>query len=462
MKVLFVIVKTIEPGERHFLAAGICYVASAVKQAGHQTFGLNLSRAEDQHQALSDAILNNGIEVICISGLSKDYNDVEFITNYCKLVKPGICIIVGGHLVSSEPELVVQNLDFDFGVIGPGEETIVELLAALNHPSDERLREILGLAYKKTDGTVVLTETRFEVDDLDSLPYPDFPLLYDAEIQEFGNISITASRGCPFKCTFCSRSNSARYYQQRSLDAMFAELDYWLGLYDLKTFAILDDLFAATPERLREFCKRVKKYGLPFDFQSRVDIMTEELFSLLKDAGCQTICFGLESINDGILNSMQKRITVDQVDRAIQMTKKYDMRLVGCFIFGDVEETWETANESLNYWIANEAKTDIYLTPICLHPGTKLYEIACEKGIIRDKLQFLKDGCPLLNVSRMSDDQVTQLHKRIEHLLSIKDRPLGFSLTKVRPDSRVDLVVECMSCKRKHEISIDLAADSRY
>ena len=124
---------------------------------------------------------------------------------------------------------------------------------------------------------------------------------------------------------------------------------------------------------------------------------------MLKDAGCDIMSFGLESADNRILKSMKKNTTIEQSEKALKLVYDAGISLEGAFIFGDIEETWETANNTLNWW-RNHPEYKINLNLITVYPGTHLYNYACEKGLIKDKIQFLKEGCPQVNVSKLTDE----------------------------------------------------------
>ena len=124
------------------------------------------------------------------------------------------------------------------------------------------------------------------------------------------------------------------------------------------------------------------------------------------------MCFGLESADNRILKSMRKGITVEQIERALKLVYDAGMSFEGAFIFGDIEETFETANNTLKWW-SEHSEYKINLNLITIYPGSYLYKYACEKSIIKDKVKFLKDGCPQIRVSKLTDDEFSELLKNI-------------------------------------------------
>ena len=174
--------------------------------------------------------------------------------------------------------------------------------------------------------------------------------------------------------------------------------------YNINMLMLLDELFGIHPERVKEFCRRIKPYNLIWIPAMRVDIVTEEMLDMLKDSGCTTISYGLENASDVILKSMKKHINLSQIENALELTYRAKVGIQGNFLLGDQAETWETANQTLNWWASNR-KYLINLSVVRAYPGSELYYNALEKGLIKDKIEFIEAGCPFLNWTEMSDEE---------------------------------------------------------
>lgn len=205
---------------------------------------------------------------------------------------------------------------------------------------------------------------------------------------------LTFSRSCPYNCTFCFHSSGTKY-RQRSLDSVFKELDMLTSKYTIKNIAITDELFAAKKEYVNEFCVRIKKYNIGFSVALRVDIVTRELLTMLKDSGCLSIGYGLESADNKILKSMRKNITIEQIENALILTNEVGINMQANFIFGDIAETVETSNNTINWWLAHN-EFQINLRFIIVFPGTYLYKYACEKKLSLIRYNLLKTVAHML------------------------------------------------------------------
>jgi len=228
---------------------------------------------------------------------------------------------------------------------------------------------------------------------------------------------MISSRSCPYNCTFCFHPIGKKY-RQRSLDDFFKEAEYLIDKYNMNMLMLLDELFGVHPERVKEFCRRIKPYNLKWVAAMRVDIVTEEMLDMMKDAGCSTISYGLESANDVILKSMKKHIKLSQIENALELTYRAKVGIQGNFIFGDQAETWETANQTLQWWF-NNRKYLINLSGVRAYPGTELYYKALEKGLIKDKIKFIEAECPFLNWTEMSNEELAE-YSRLQRYYRIK------------------------------------------
>ena len=359
--------------------------------------------------------MTNRIDVVCTGGLSLDCHKIKEVIDISRKINPKVITVVGGGIISSDPEIAMRVLDADIGVIGEGERTMCELAHALDN--GEPYSDVPGLIYRDANHALTKTTPRKEVDDLDSIPFPDFDgFNYGQWVDFFGGGVLLSERSCPFRCTFCFHPTGEKY-RQRSLDNMFKELDYQVQHYHLKSIGLTSELFATTKERIFEFCNRVKKYNITWSCCLRVSDVDANLLQTMRKSGCSLVCYGLESADNSILKSMRKGITVEQIKRALDLSYEAGISTADSnFIFGDINETAETVENTMKFWWQYNRKTHINLSLIQTYPGTYLYKYACQNGIITNKEQFLRDGCPIINVSKLSSAEFHELTSLITEL----------------------------------------------
>ena len=411
-------------GEWYHFPLGIPYISSCLKTAGFNVYTLNMNSEEgDTRTIINKFLAENNIDVVLSGGLSIQYFAIKEILDVAKQVKPDVITIAGGGIITSGPSVGMQILEnADYGIIGEGEITTTQLCHALE--TDGQIADVDGLVYFDENRSIKYTSPRAEIKDLDTIPFPDYdgfdfgkivakmPNLLG--INDDHAITMSSSRSCPFQCSFCFHT-SGSHYRKRSLNNFFAELDILVNKYDVKYIFVSDELFAHSIDRVREFCERIKPYNIKWWAQFRVSDVTEEMVQMLKDGNCVTMGFGLESADNRILKSMNKHITIEQTEKALALAYKYGIQIQGGFIFGDKAETLETAKNTLTWW-KNHPEYAITLNFITAYPGTPLYKYAIKEGIITDEVQFVKDGCPVVNLSKMSSEEMKWLAKQIVEL----------------------------------------------
>jgi radical SAM superfamily enzyme YgiQ (UPF0313 family) len=238
------------------------------------------------------------------------------------------------------------------------------------------------------DGKAVMTPERPLLETLDELPFPARQLTkYDRYYSVIGrekvSTTLMTSRGCPFRCNFCFVQYGGRY-RMRSAESVIAEIEECLKL-GISEFFFFDEIFTADKRRVMAFCDAViqRRLGIIFDIRSRIDTIDEELLGKLKQAGCARIQYGIESGCDEILLAMNKKITVSQARKTVELTKKAGIDVFLDFMIGYPGETLEQIRATVKF--AKEldpAYVQFGITT--LFPGTKIYADALKSGFLKE------------------------------------------------------------------------------
>lgn len=428
MNVLYIIPRYKTYGiEGHYvMPMGILYVSAYVKKSGiANVYTLNLNHVSgEEYDILQSYITKNKIDFVGLGGLSGEYSDIVRVVSLVRKIDHNMIIQVGGGIMTADPVVTMQAMpDVNFGIIGEGEQTSVELIDAIARKLD--LTSVNGIIYRCENG-LRITNRRVEIDNLDTLPFPDYegfnyaeylrlnPDLSD-EGKKYSQVSVIGGRSCKYNCTFCFHPSGSKY-RQRSLDSIFSEIDYLVRNYDISYIALREELFATDNERVRLFCERVRVYDFDWSIQLRIDSINKELVDLLKNTRCRYLFVGVESADDRVLKSMRKGITLAQIERALDMLKDAGLNSRSGVIFGDAVETFESAMFTLNWFKKNYTKYRMFVDMIIAFPGSALYKRACESGVIPNPVEFLKDGCPIVNVSKMNDKEFVDLVTIIEKI----------------------------------------------
>jgi len=312
-----------------------------------------------------------------IIGLQVMFSMKEKALEIAKLVRRDCELLVaGGPLPTVEPEDFLSS--FDVVVLGEGEQTMLELVRAVQGGTS--LTNVSGIALTEK-GEVRVTSPRSFIENLDDVPFPSREL-FDNEAykhyysKNFGytTTSVITSRGCPFKCDFCSRPIFGNKFRSRTAANVAQEVETVLRLsYDRIWFA--DDCFTLDRKRMLSICDELvrKRVGIGWECLSRVDTVDLEVAKRMKQAGCVRVFFGLESGNEEVLKIMKKQATTRQALNAVRIFKKVGVQVGAFFIIGYPGENDETVLDTLNF--ASSLPLD-YLSftfpyPI---PGTPLFE----------------------------------------------------------------------------------------
>jgi radical SAM superfamily enzyme YgiQ (UPF0313 family) len=283
----------------------------------------------------------------------------------------GWTVVLGGPESANYTEQYIAH-GADVVVVGEGEETLAELLPRLTAKGPHHLHGIAGTTFRDDDGKVVANEPRAQIADLDSLPWPDreridLPRYVEAwrTHHGMGSVNLITARGCPYKCNWCSHAVFGYSYRRRSFLDCADELEHIHGTYRPDQVWYSDDVFTINHKWLFNYAAELKRRGLklPFETISRADrMMKEEVLATLAEMGCYRIWIGAESGSQRILNSMQRGVTVEQVEWATKAAQRHGIQ-VGMFLMwgydGEELEDIEATIEQLKKW-----NPDVFLTTV--------------------------------------------------------------------------------------------------
>ncbi len=399
MRVLFVL-----PPFRHgrnLMAMGPAYIAAMLLRKGHTIQVVDADAFEYTRDELISIFGKLQYDVVAMGGIATAYKFVKMTADDIKRVRPDVKIISGGNMVTPSPELIMRNSGVDIGVIGEGEVTMVELLDALEN--DKPLHNINGIIFRDGD-TLVTTNTREFISDLDSLPFPAWDYFYAKGIysrvpfppnnifKASRTMNITTGRGCPYQCTFCSYDTKVRL---RSVDNIMQELEELKRRYKIGSFIVNDDLFLVSRKRAIEFCNRLIKSKLKLQWKAtgRVNLVDKEILTLFKKSGCTMVAYGIESGSPRMLKRIKKQITPKQVEDAMRWTVEAGIRPGGTWILGLPDEDRESVKETAALYkninrYRDNSNPFFFATA---YPGTELYEEMKSMGKIGDEDKYMEE-----------------------------------------------------------------------
>jgi anaerobic magnesium-protoporphyrin IX monomethyl ester cyclase len=358
---------------------GLALIAAVLEKGGYQVNVLDANLLKLKPYDVAPLVHN--ADIIGLTAMTPTINAAKAIAQHLKKAKPDLTIILGGaHATLLPEETLVTTPEIDIIVRGEGEETIIKLLQALEHKKS--LCEIPGISYKK-DGGVVNNPTRSKNIDLDSLPFLAYHLLpwrrykpHPPHGRAFPFAAIITSRGCPHRCSYCSKPIFGNKFRGQSPERVVEEIAYYRRRFGIREIAFYDDVFTLDKRRAYAIADEIIKRGLRIYWtcETRVNLVDKELLRHMKHAGCYSIAYGIESGSAEIIDTLNKDITLEEAKEAVRLSREVGLRAIGYFMIGSPGESPETIRQTIQF--AKKLKLDFAQFSITTpFPGAKLYNL---------------------------------------------------------------------------------------
>lgn len=341
----------------------------------------NLSPDHYVYKKIIEKIKDWNPDAVGISFMTAAASSAYTLSRLIKNYKSDMPLIAGGWHPTILPEEAIKKGLFDYAVRGEGEETIAELIRAIEQKQEAK--DILGISYK-VNNEIRHNPNRPFIKDLDSIPLPAFQLLHDYENQKASCTGIVTSRGCPFSCTYCaSKVMWTQKVRFRSADNVVDEIKYRYEKLGIRSFSFNDDTFTFNANRVKEICNKIIKLGLKIRWQcdTRGDTLDLEILKLMKKAGCDHIYLGLETGSPKILKQIKKYIDIATVKKAVNLARRADIETTVYFMVGFPNETKDDIEMSID--AMKDIKPDNAIWSILtLYPGTEIWNLALSQGLV--------------------------------------------------------------------------------
>lgn len=310
------------------------------------------------------------------------------LAKLARSIDPDIPLVWGGTHPSMMAEQTLESDLVDFVVKGEGEQTLLELVQALQKGVKD-FSSIDGLGWKE-DRKITLNKDR-DFLDINDLPFP-----YDGKGKEIlleyirrsgdtlENIGYESSRGCPHKCGFCYNvyfhKNVCRV---KNVEKVRSELQKLKAL-GVNKMTFYDDTFlAGKKDMMKNILPLLKEMDFKWIANVRINTFNDELLRQFKESGCVYLFFGVESPDDDVLKYIRKGQNRRMIDEGIETVSKGDIPTLYSLIIGLPGETEEQMNRTLDF--ADEIRrrhpgAEVPIQPYVPLPGTKLYEEALKHG----------------------------------------------------------------------------------
>jgi len=374
-----------------YFPLGILYVAAAAREAGY-TVAIHDAMFDTGPEAFAETLERERPRVVGFGVLATVRAAALRMAATAK--QHGALVVMGGPDPTARPETYLTHLTNGHHVVdavslGESEAALPELLRVLMAAgsSPDGLRELPGVAYRDEIGQVATSERPPLIQDLDDLPLPARDLIdwepyrraWRAKHGYFA-MSLIATRGCPYQCTWCQKIVFGRSFRPRSPEAVAKEMRLIKTAYKPDALRIVDDVMGVRRHWVKAWRDAVlaSDAAIPFECLSRVDLVDEELLGWLKDAGCRRIAFGAESGSQSVLDAMRKGTTVEQARRAASLCRELGIETYFYMMVGYPGETWHDLEESVA--LLRETRPNEFSTTIAYPlPGTAFYDQVRER-----------------------------------------------------------------------------------
>jgi anaerobic magnesium-protoporphyrin IX monomethyl ester cyclase len=383
---------------------GLAYVAAALRQKGHDVALIDsVGEAVEQHVPRHGDYILHGLTTKQILALIPE--DVEYIGVSCmfshefpvyrdliQAVKtrfPDAAIVAGGEHVTALPEETFRQCPgLDIAVLGEGEETILDVVAGGR--SDSALEHVAGIVWRDEGGALRANPRRERVRDIDSFPMPAWDLVPLRNYWKYGmglgvdrgrSMPMLATRGCPYRCTFCSSPLAwTTRWLARNPAAVVAEMKFYMEKYGAVNFDFYDLTAIVKRDWILEFCRGILDGKLSFSYQlpsgTRSEAIDSEVARLLYASGCRNMTYAPESGSPETLARIKKRVKLDSVIGSMRACRNAGLSIKANIIVGfpgdAPTDLWKTYLFILR--MAVTGVQDVTIQPFSAYPGSELFE----------------------------------------------------------------------------------------
>jgi len=373
---------------------GLAYIAGALEQHGVFVRAIDMFADKLSGAEVVERTRRFKPDLVGFTVLTPSAPICAELSAMIRTVLPEVKIVWGAVHAEVFASDIVREGEADFVVHHDGEHTICELTDALESGTDD-FSHIAGLTWRGSDGEPVTNAERKLNRELDDLPYPAWHLFpyHKYGLLPFADfakpvLTMAGSRGCPYRCDYCSLLNTGgKVYRRRDPIKVADEYEFLVERYGVKQIGFIDPIFPLVKKDLKPFCEEIVKRKLDqkclWLSETRADRLDKETCELMYWGGCRRVLIGIESGVDLLLGNVNKKITTAKVREGVANAKAAGLQVVGLFMIGMPGETPEMTRETVEF--AVDLDVDFAKFAITVpFPGSKLFDDRWQKDLFRD------------------------------------------------------------------------------
>jgi radical SAM superfamily enzyme YgiQ (UPF0313 family) len=371
---------------------GLASVIAQIDESRHEIEVLDLMFSDEVEADVKSALSRFEPDVIAISVRNIDDQcdldtryflpEAKEIIDLCRS-NSAATIVVGGAAFTVSPVAIFRYLEPDFGVAGEGELVFAELLDRIEKERD--WSDLPGLVWRASDG-IEMNPLAF-IEDMDSLRIPRRDLFDTQQYAALGGPgNIVIKQGCPFDCLYCDGPHvMGRRWRVKSPEKVADELESMERDLGVETAFFTDAIFNVPPDHAREVCRAIIRRGLGIKWICTVNpaFADQELFTLMREAGCVVVSLGCDTASEKMLKVLRKGYTKEAISKAAMMLDEIELNYALWFLIGAPGENRETVEETVRFLKERNPFMAGFQVGVRLMPHTALFDIAVQEGVIR-------------------------------------------------------------------------------
>jgi radical SAM superfamily enzyme YgiQ (UPF0313 family) len=431
---------------------GLALLAARLRQFGREVFVYDAFIGRGGPNGVAEEARRRQADVIGLPVVTPCATEVFKQAAAARATSPRSVIVMGNIHADLFAEDILRKGVADVIVHGEAEDTIVDIDRAVCDKTD--FAQIPGISFRR-GSEIVRTAERPTIEDLDSLPFPAWDLF---PMQHYGLFMfaqvaspatlICGSRGCPYRCTFCSLQVMGPVRRKRSIPNIVNEIEWLHESFGMKQVAFVDPIFPISRREALAFADELISRGLhrkmKWVTETRVDLMDEEMLRRCKESGLARIMFGIEVGDDAVLEGLNKRFVVKESRDAIELCRRVGVQTVGFFMVGVPGDTPASIERTID--LACDLEPDFAkFTVFVPYPGTEDYKTLKAAGKLQSPEEWSRyssypthDNPPVYLPDGMTVDDVIRMHRHAFQKVYARPSAVWRHMVKIRTLSPVD------------------------